>query len=584
MNWFLNLNTRAKLMASFGTACALLVVVVGTAYWSLNNLADSQRRLYEAEFADATDFWALRAHENGVRASLLQMVLTTNVTELNTWHSDIKQRSTAIEELLSKLEARHRTDPVKAPRIRELASDRRAFAETRDTQIIPLTLEGRQSESMGLILGVQLERYKKMRSTSEELGQEAVANAANAVDAARALADGSKQLLVIVALAALGLSVTLALYLGRIIADPLAEMTRVANSIAEGDVTQDVRVQPRSDEVGLLMQTFSGMTRNLRQTALTAQQVAAGNLNSDFRPQSERDVLGNSIATMLVNLRQITRENLEATNVLATSASEILATTTQVASSAAETATALSETTTTIEEVKQTAQVSNEKARQLSDDAQKSARTAQVGRQAVEASVEGMHRIQEQMNSIAETVVRLSEQSQAIGEIVATVTDLAEQSNLLAVNAAIEAARAGEHGRGFAVVAQEVKSLADQSKQATGQVRTILNDIQKAISTAVMATEQGSKTVEAGVQQGGEAGEAIRALAETIEAGAQAAMQIAASSQQQTAGMDQVASAMENIKTASSQNVAGTKQAESAARNLHDVGQKLKQLVERYRV
>ncbi len=184
-----------------------------------------------------------------------------------------------------------------------------------------------------------------------------------------------------------------------------------------------------------------------------------------------------------------------------------------------------------------------------------------------------------QLKLLAESIVRLSEQSQAIGEIIATVNDLAEQSNLLAVNAAIEAARAGEQGKGFAVVAQEVKSLAEQSKQATAQVRTILGEIQKATGAAVLATEQGSKAVEAGLKQSGEAGESIRQLAESVTEAAQAATQIAASSQQQMVGMDQVALAMENIRQASLQNVSGTKQAETAAHNLHELGRKLGSMI-----
>jgi methyl-accepting chemotaxis protein len=154
----------------------------------------------------------------------------------------------------------------------------------------------------------------------------------------------------------------------------------------------------------------------------------------------------------------------------------------------------------------------------------------------------------------------------------------------LAVNAAIEAAKAGEQGKGFAVVAQEVKSLVAQSKQATAQVRAILGDIQRAINAAVLTTEQGGKAVEAGMQQSTRAGEAIRALSESIAEATQAATQIAASSHQQLVGMDQMALAMENIKQASTQNVAGTKQAELAAQSLHDLGQKLKQLVMQYRV
>jgi methyl-accepting chemotaxis protein len=195
-----------------------------------------------------------------------------------------------------------------------------------------------------------------------------------------------------------------------------------------------------------------------------------------------------------------------------------------------------------------------------------------------------MKQIREQMESIAESIVRLSEQSQAIGEIMLTVNDLAEQSNLLAVNASIEAAKAGEQGKGFAVVAQEVRNLADQSKQATTQVRSILSEIQKATNATVMVTEQGSKAVETGVRLSGLAGESVQKLTEGIAEAAQAATQIAASSQQQMAGMNQVALAIESIKTASTQNVASTRQTETAAKNIEELGRRLKGLVSLYKV
>jgi PAS domain S-box-containing protein len=284
------------------------------------------------------------------------------------------------------------------------------------------------------------------------------------------------------------------------------------------------------------------------------------------------------------NLKRVMTEVQNSVNVLAPASSEILTTTTQVAATAEETAAAVNETTTTVEEVKQTALVSNQKAQYVSETAQKTAQASQGGKKSVEESIELMNRIREQMESIAESIVRLSEQSQTIGEIISTVNDLAAQSNLLAVNAAIEAARAGEQGKGFGVVAQEIRSLAEQSKQATAQVRTILGDIQKATSAAVLATEQGSKAVEVGVKQSYQAGESIRVLAESIAEAAQAAMQIVASSQQQLVGMEQIITAMNSIKTASEQNVAGTRQTETAVRNLNELGQKLKGLVDQYRV
>lgn len=272
----------------------------------------------------------------------------------------------------------------------------------------------------------------------------------------------------------------------------------------------------------------------------------------------------------------------EGADTLSSSATELAASVAQITASTTETATAVSETTSTVEEVKQTAQLSTEKARQVAESAQKTAQISQQGKKTVQESIEAMQRIQEHMKSIAESIVRLSEQSRAIGEIIASVNDLAEQSNMLAVNAAIEAAKAGEQGKGFAVVAQEVRSLSEQSKQATAQVRAILGDIQQATSAAVMTTEQGSKAVASGVQLSEQMGEAIQTLAESIEAAARAATQIAVSAQQQLVGMDQVAQAMQSIGQASVQNVTSINQTEAAAKSLHELGLKLKQLAEAY--
>ncbi|HEY6838569.1 MAG TPA: PAS domain-containing methyl-accepting chemotaxis protein, partial [Geobacteraceae bacterium] len=329
----------------------------------------------------------------------------------------------------------------------------------------------------------------------------------------------------------------------------------------------------------LTIRHTSGRTTDVLYNA-SVYQSASGEVEGVFA--AARDITERKRAEE--NLRRVMVEIQESVNVIALAATDILAATTEATSVAAETASAVSETSTTVGEVKQTAQMASQKARNVSDAAQSAVQVANGGRKSVEETIAGMSHIQLQMETVAESIMRLSEQNQAIGEIIATVNDLAEQSNLLAVNAAIEAAKAGEQGKGFAVVAQEVKNLAEQSKEATAQVRAILNDIQKATNAAVMATEQGSKAVESGVRQSNEAGEAIRLMEESIEESAQAAVQIAASSQQQLTGMDQVALAMENIRMASDQNVTGMKQVEATVQNLHQLGQKLKGLVEQYKI
>jgi methyl-accepting chemotaxis protein len=403
-------------------------------------------------------------------------------------------------------------------------------------------------------------------------------------DAAQADARNARSTIIFGTLAALVLAGLAGLMITRNIAGPLRNLTGVAERITVGDLSSAVAVDDRRDEVGMLARAFERMTRSLRTIAGAAEQIAAGDLRASVQPQSPNDVLGNAFVRMTDNLRRQIGGMVEGAAVLGSAASEIVAATAQFASGASESAAAVTETTTTVEEIRQTAQLASQKAKAVADTAQKALQISHNGRKSTEDVATGMNRIRKQMEAIAESIVRLSEQGQTIGQIIATVEDLAAQSNLLAVNAAIEAAKAGEHGKGFGVVAQEVKSLAEQSRQATDRVRTILGDIQKATTAAVMATEQGGKAVEAGGTQTEMAGVSIGALAGSVIEAAQAATQIAASSQQQLVGMDQVAGAMENIKQASTQNVASAKQLETAARNLNDLGQRLKHLAESYTV
>ncbi|MFQ5599311.1 MAG: methyl-accepting chemotaxis protein [Candidatus Krumholzibacteriia bacterium] len=333
--------------------------------------------------------------------------------------------------------------------------------------------------------------------------------------------------------------------------------------------------------------TTRSITKPLHDVVRVAKTVAAGDLTvstSSKDAPGEIGSLARAISSMIEKLRETTVEIQEGTGVLESTTNQISASLAQVASGASETATAVAETAATVHQVKQTAHLTSEKAKVVSDLARKAVEVAQDGEQSVTATIDEMTRIRGQMNSVATSIVSLSEQSQAIGEIITSVNDLAEQSNLLAVNAAIEAAKAGEQGKGFAVVAQEVKSLAEQSKQATAHVGSILSDIQKATSAAVMSTEKASKAVEQGVDRSTSAGDCIRSLATTIDQTAQAGNQIEASTREQRIGMDQVNLAIENIKEASTQNAESLRQVEGATQEMKGLGQKLKQTVDRYRV
>ena len=273
-----------------------------------------------------------------------------------------------------------------------------------------------------------------------------------------------------------------------------------------------------------------------------------------------------------------------AATLLSRAVNEIFTAISQLTSSSSETAVAVNETTSMIEEVKQISSLTHQRAKSVSESSQQVAQTSQRGKESIQETNENMMMIQNRMSSIAESMMQLSEQTQAISSIIETVDDLAQQSNLLAVNASIQAEKAGEQGSGFSVVAQEIKSLADQSKQETHRVREILSEVRKATDMAVMETEEGSKVVEIGVKKSKETEESIATLSKSIAEAALAAIQIAESSQQQLTGVEQAAIAMENIKQASEQNTDISKQLEAAGNNLKNLGLELERLIEKYKI
>lgn len=257
---------------------------------------------------------------------------------------------------------------------------------------------------------------------------------------------------------------------------------------------------------------------------------------------------------------------------LTTTSTTIASASSELAASAAQTAAAITEATATTEEVTQSAEQCSSKAKAVSDEARVVVQMSRSGQEATDQFIQGMGKIRAQMDSINDCMIQLSNQSKVIGDIIASVDDLSQQSNLLAVNASIEAAKAGEQGKGFGVVAQEVKNLSQQSKEATAQVRVILNDVVKAITAAINASENGSRSVEAGYQQAADAGRAIKVLIESVERTADATQTIDISSQQQLVGMRQVVESMESIRVASEQNLATVGQLDLAGKELVKLG------------
>ncbi|MEG3991020.1 methyl-accepting chemotaxis protein [Microcoleus sp. S28C3] len=323
-------------------------------------------------------------------------------------------------------------------------------------------------------------------------------------------------------------------------------------------------------------------------------------------------------------------------NMIVSSSSQIAATVEQQERIVNQQATAVNETTSTMDELGASSRQSAEQAesaldnarqvlnlaeegatgaRQVLNQAEEGAtgarqvlNQAEDGNKVVEKSLEGMSELREKVATIAAQIMRLSEQTTQIGSITGTVTDLANQTNMLALNASVEAVRAGEHGKGFGVVANEIRRLADQSKKSAEKINTIITDIQNAINSTVIATDEGTKTVKEGIKLSQDTAQAFKEVTQSINnivlknqemtitainnsvlKNQQMTLasindivlknqQISLNAMQQALAVQQVVEAMNTINSGAKQTASGINQTKVGTQLLNDAAQNLKVL------
>jgi methyl-accepting chemotaxis protein len=337
----------------------------------------------------------------------------------------------------------------------------------------------------------------------------------------------------------------LSLLFARRVVGPIRRLTEVSSRIvSEGDLTQHI-VIGANDEVGQLAGSFSRMVDRLRE-ALTTLRQSAGVLTSTA------DGLSASVA--------------------------------QQSEFVSRQAAALQETQVTAQEIKQTSLLAAEKAESVLQVANRADEVGRVGENAIERSIAGITGVRSEAEEIKSRIGELSDRTRQIGGITDTVKDLADQSNMLALNAAIEAVRSGEHGKGFAVVAREIRSLADQSIQATGRVREILQDISAAIEQAVAITAKGTERMEGGLVEARASGENLRALSQMMSESSAAVRQIAAAVGQQNAGIVQIFTAVTDQLRMMEETRARLEETGRSAQNLKALSRQVAELVGGYRL
>lgn len=542
MHWFYNLKIRTKLLTCFGIIALLAALIGATGYINIRNIDANDLKMYEQMTVPISQMGGVSTAFQRARVNLAQIILSKNTQQIQEHKDQINQLSTEISDLVEDFKKTVSSEEEQKL-LQDFMTARQNFIPIING-IVELSKSGKEGEAGALYINQAVTAAKAEQAAIDDLIAYKIQHAKET--SSRNQLDGHRAAIIMAVLTSIGivLAISLGIFIAAIICKPLQEAVRMAEAIAENDLTLSMHVTSR-DEVGLMALALNRMRENLHA------------------------VLDRMAGT---------------TEVVSSAAMQLSATSEQMATGTEEVAAQAGTVAVASEEMSATSQDIAKNCHMSAENANQVAETTRQGFAVVQKTVEGIRYRGEITRQNARTVSSLGERSDQIGAIVSTIEDIADQTNLLALNAAIEAARAGEQGRGFAVVADEVRALAERTTKATKEIGEMIRSIQSETRTAIDSMEEEVRGTEQGATEAAQLETSLQGILDQVNAVTMQISQIATAAEQQTSTTSEITNNIQQITDVVQDTARGAQETSGASHQLARSAEELKEIVNHFKL
>jgi len=577
----MNIRTvRTKIILGFSAVILLMIALCAFAYIQLRGIEAQSVALRAESVPGLYLAGRLQAVSISTYTSVQQLILERDPTKMQQIRTYLEDKTTERLDLLKKYEPTIRTD--KQRELYEATNAALAPYMVVRRQVERLSADPKTKAEAATLLHDQLESlYGRLQKTIEA---EIAFNKATADAAGQRIQETVARARTGM-LISLVIGVILALVAGYLLIQaidrPLVRLVAAMELLRGGDFSQKITLA-QDGEFSILANGLNLVTDSLEEMAKKAEQVADGNLAIEVRRLSQKDVMGNALAEMIEKLSSLIRRVQKSGLQVNTSATEIAATAQEQLSTASQVAATTSEIGATSKEISTTSRELVQTIKDIAEVAGKTAVLAGSGQTGLNRMKATMQQVMEASALINARLGALSEKAGNIGTVVTTITRVADQTNLLSLNAAIEAEKAGDYGRGFAVVATEIRRLADQTALATGDIEQMVKEMQSAVAAGVMGMDKFSEEVRRGGEVVQQVSEELSQIIHHVQALTPNFETVSEGMQSQSQGAQQISDALSQLSEASTQTVESLRQSNSAIEQLNEAARGLQDGVARF--